>query len=88
MKCIKSGNTCITQQKHELISLSEILFRFYKKQDTLNQPLIHKIRKIGKAINQSKAEDFDNFGNKYKNIKEQIIPIQKAYIFFKYFIRF
>lgn len=79
MKCIKSGNTCITQQKHELISLSEILFRFYKNQDTLNQPLIKKIRKVGKAINQSKAEDYDNFGNKYKNIKEQIIPIQKAY---------
>ena len=79
MKCIKSGTTCITQQKHELISLSEILFRFYKNQNKLNQTLIHKMKKIGRAINQSKAEDLDNFGNKYKNIKEQIIPIQKTY---------
>ena len=79
MKCIKSGKTCITIQKHELISLSEILYRFYKQESTLNHTLIRKIKKIGKAINQGKPEDLENFGNKYKNIKEQILPIKKAY---------
>ena len=79
MNCIKSGKTCITTQKHELITLSEILFRFYKKESSLNSALITKIRKMGKIINQYRTEELDNFGNKYKNIKEQILPIKKIY---------
>lgn len=79
MKCIKSGETCITIQKHELISLSEILYRFYNKQHTINPTIIHKIRKMGKILSQTKEEDLNNFENKYKNIKEQILPIKKTY---------
>ena len=79
MKCIKSGETCITTQKHELISLSEILYRFYNKQHTINPTIIHKIRKMGKILSQTKEEDLNNFENKYKNIKEQILPIKKTY---------
>ena len=79
MHCIKSGKTCITTQKHELITLSEILYRFYNKESTINSALITKIRKMGKIINQYRTEELDNFGNKYKNIKEQILPIKKTY---------
>ena len=79
MHCIKSGNTCITLQKHELITLSEILYRFYSKQNTINNAILIKIRKMGAIINQYRTEELDNFENKYKNIKEQIIPIKKAY---------
>ena len=31
MKCIKEGITCITKENHELISLSELLYRFFIK---------------------------------------------------------
>ena len=79
MLCIKSGKTCITTQKHELISLSEILYRFYKKEDIINSAIITKIRKMGKIMSQYPSEDLDNFKNKYKNINEQILPIKKAY---------
>jgi WD40 repeat protein len=79
MHCIKSGKTCITTQKHELITLSEILYRFYKKESSINSALITKIRKMGKIISQYRTEDLDNFENKYNNIKDQVLPIKKAY---------
>ena len=79
MHCIKSGKTCITTQKHELITLSEILYRFYNKESTINSALITKIRKMGKIISQYRTEDLDNFENKYNNIKDQVLPIKKAY---------
>ena len=79
MKCIKSGKTCITTQKHELITLSEILYRFYNKESSINSALITKIRKMGKIISQYRTEDLDNFENKYNNIKDQVLPIKKAY---------
>lgn len=79
MQCIKSGKTCITLEKHELITLSEILFRFYNKQNTVNSALLTKIKRMGKIMNQYRTEELDNFENKYKNIKEQVIPIKKAY---------
>ena len=34
---------------------------------------------MGKIMNQYRTEELDNFENKYKNIKEQVIPIKKAY---------
>ena len=79
MHCIKSGKTCITTQKHELITLSEILYRFYNKESSINSALITKIRKMGKIISQYRTEELDNFENKYKNIKDQVLPIKKAY---------
>ena len=79
MHCIKSGKTCITLQKHELITLSEILYRFYNKQHTVDNTILLKIRKMGKIMSQYQPEELDNFENKYKNIKEQIMPIKKVY---------
>lgn len=34
MKCVKQEETCITSHNHELISLSELLYRFFLKQET------------------------------------------------------
>jgi WD40 repeat protein len=33
MKCIKSNDSCITKDKHELVSFSELLYRFFLKQE-------------------------------------------------------
>ena len=33
MKCIKSEKTCITKEKHELITLSEMLYRFFLREE-------------------------------------------------------
>jgi WD40 repeat protein len=79
MKCIKSNNTCITLQKHELISLSEILYRFYNKLNTVDIKLIQKIQKLGKAIKISNYDDINNFEKKYKNIQAQTLWIKNTY---------
>ena len=79
MKCIKAGNTCITTQKHELITLSEILYRFYNKKDTINNKTLQKIKKMGKILGQYRGGELDNVKDKFKNIKDQIIPIKKIY---------
>ena len=34
---------------------------------------------MGKIISQYRTEELDNFENKYKNIKDQVLPIKKAY---------
>ena len=79
MKCIKSGKTCITLQKHELITLSEILYRFYNNLDTINNKTIQKIKKMGKILGQYRGGELDNVKDKFKNIKDQILPIKKIY---------
>lgn len=40
MKCIKSDLTCITKNHHELISLSELLYRFFVKQENKTIDLV------------------------------------------------
>jgi WD40 repeat protein len=34
MKCVKANECCITLSRHELVSLSELLYRFFIKQET------------------------------------------------------
>ena len=40
MKCVKEDDTCITHSRHELVSLSELLYRFFLKQETKSIDLI------------------------------------------------
>jgi hypothetical protein len=40
LKCVKQDDTCITSSKHELVSLSELLYRFFLKQETKSIDLI------------------------------------------------
>lgn len=58
MKCIRSGNTCITKEHHELITISEILHRFLKSENEKRS---------------EKIQDIINMSKKYKRIKSEKI---------------
>ena len=58
MKCIKNGNTCITKQNHELVSLSEILYRFFIKEEnkTMNFMQIQSMQQILKEFEKDDSK--------------------------------
>ena len=78
MKCVKSGNTCITKEKHELITLSEMLYRFFLIEENKSVN-ISQIQEMEQIVNEWKAEELEkvtqNFkstqGQKYKNKNEK-----------------
>ena len=70
MKCIKSGNTCITKENHELITISEILFRFFKSEEKLLSTEIKEFLKLNKIFNNFDKKDLNNILSDYKNLKE------------------
>ena len=77
MKCIKSGNTCITKEKHELITLSEMLYRYFLKEEN-NYSSIYQIQEMKQVIKDINADELNkvtsNFqyiqSDKYKKISE------------------
>ena len=79
IKCIKSGKTCITKEKHELITLSEMLYRFFltkenKYLDTL------QIRDMENLIKEYNENELNQVTQNYYSIKEDE---QKKYSLFK-----
>ena len=83
MKCIKSGQTCITKQKHELITLSEMLYRFFIKEENKSIDLL-EIQEMNQMIRDYNKEELNNVINQFKNIKEEssikMDQIRKAFI--------
>ena len=83
IKCIKSGTTCITKEKHELTTLSEIIFRFFLKIDNKSFDLdqIQTMEQILKEIND---EEFNKTLSLYKEIQSKNIKkyeeIKEAFI--------
>jgi hypothetical protein len=51
MKCINSKKTCITKEKHELVTISELMFRFYKGEENNRTNLIKENQNMVKIIN-------------------------------------
>ena len=79
IKCIKSGKTCITKEKHELITLSEMLYRFFltkenKYLDTL------QIRDMENLIKEYNENELNQVTQNYYSIKEDE---HKKYSLFK-----
>ena len=68
MKCIKTGETCITKQKHELITLGEMLFRFFVKDRDQNLLEIKEMYKIAKGYTH---EEINSVENKYGIVKSE-----------------
>ena len=71
MKCIKSGETCITKEKHELITVSEILLRFFKSEDKYESTEIKEFLKMNKIINNYDKKEINNILFEFKNLKEE-----------------
>ena len=68
IKCIKEGNTCITKEKHELVTLSEMIYRFFLKMENKSLDLI-QIQTMKKIIKKLTGEDFDNILSNYDEVK-------------------
>ena len=86
MKCVRSGQTCITKEKHELVTLSELLYRFFIKEQSKSidfmeiqnmQQIIKEYDKgeINKIISQSKTikEDYSAEMNQIQTIFSNLI---------------
>ena len=70
MKCIKSGNTCITKEKHELVTLSEFMLRFFKSENK-SKLEIQDILKMNSIINEYDKNELNNVKSEFKSIKEE-----------------
>ena len=68
IKCIKSGTTCITKEKHELTTLSEIIFRFFLKIENKSFDL-DQILKMEQTIKEINDEEFNKTLSLYKEIQ-------------------
>ena len=76
MKCIKSGETCITKEKHELVSLSEIMFRFFINEENISN-IASKVQEMEKLIKEYNTEEFNNAKIQYKIIAEDNKKFEK-----------
>ena len=70
MKCIKSGKTCITQEKHELITLSEMLYRFFLIEENKSLDIL-QIQEMDQIIKEFKIEELNKVTQNYKSIQGQ-----------------
>ena len=70
MKCIKSGNTCITKEKHELITLAEMLYRFFIKEENKSIDLL-EIQTMNQIIKDYEKGELNNILIQFKSIKDQ-----------------
>ena len=70
MKCIKSEKTCITREKHELITLGELLYRFFIKEENKSNYLL-EIQTMNQIIKDYEKNELNNILTEYKTIKEE-----------------
>ena len=70
MKCIKSENTCITREKHELITIGELLYRFFIKEENKSNDLL-EIQTMNQIIKEYEKSELNNIIAQYKTIKEE-----------------
>ncbi len=72
MKCIKSGQTCITKEGHELITLAEMLYRFFIKEENKSFDLmeIQTMNQIIKDYNKSELNKISSQFSSLKNSNE------------------
>ena len=72
IKCIKAGDTCITKQKHELVTLSEMIYRFFLKMENKSLDLL-QIQTMEKIVQKLNEEDFNNILSNYKTVQSMNI---------------
>ncbi len=68
MKCIKSGETCITKYHHELTTLSEMLYRFFLKEENQYSDIL-QIEEMDQIIKEFNNDEFNKVISNYKSIQ-------------------
>lgn len=72
MKCIKSNETCITKEKHELVSFSEFLYRFFIKEENKIINLI-QIQSMNKLLKEISKDDLNKSLHRFMSLSTEII---------------
>ena len=72
MCCIKSGETCITKQKHELVSLSEILHRYFINEENISNITL-QVQEMEQIIKEYSVEELENVKMKFKSVQDDSI---------------
>ena len=68
MKCIKSGETCITKEKHELITLAEMLYRFFIKEENKSFDLM-EMQTMNQIIKDYNKSELNKISSQFRSIK-------------------
>ncbi len=90
IKCALSAESCITAKSHELISLSELLHRFFTRKETGNinfnriKSLMEGVSKINKNEISNKLTNFvhntkDNLDNKFNKVLKMLNDYMKNF---------
>ena len=72
MKCIKLGQTCIKKENHELITISELLYRFFIKEENKEFDLL-EMQTMNQIIKEYDKAELSNIILNYKILKEKNI---------------
>jgi hypothetical protein len=81
MKCLKENETCVNTQKHELVSLSELLYRFFLKQETKAIDLV-EINNMMESLKQiDRMEITKNLSDFTKNCQFNMEKVTDDFMF-------
>ncbi len=69
MKCIKSGETCITKEGHELITLAEMLYRFFIKEENKSFDLM-EIQTMSQIIKDYNKSELNKISTQFRSVKD------------------
>ena len=66
-KCIKSGETCITKENHEAITLTEMLYKIFKEENNTSD--VEKIKALNQIIKKYNKSELNNISTQFKSVK-------------------
>ena len=72
MKCIKSNETCITKDHHELVSFSELLYRFFLKQENKTIDLM-EINSMLETIKDYEPKEIQEVLSQFKDSSTKVV---------------
>ena len=65
-KCIKSGETCITKEKHELLTLTEMLYKFFKEENKSLE--VKEIQTLNQIIKEYDKSELNKISTQFKSM--------------------
>ena len=70
-KCIKSGETCITKENHEIITLTEMVYKFFKEKNKSLE--LKEIKALNQIIKEYDKSELNNISTQFKSLKNSNI---------------
>ena len=70
-KCIKTGETCITKENHEIITLTEMICKFFKEKNKSLE--VKEIKALNQIIKEYDKSELNNISTQFKSLKNSNI---------------